>query len=245
MTVLSAQQIRQLAVNAGFKGSSVDTITAIALAESSGNTQAFNRNDPHGGSFGLTQINGIHPDAQAAFDPQTALNKAYDISGGGTNFRPWSTYTSGAYQRYVPIAQASGDISSALNSNGTSLTFDPASEPASITNTVDNSMTGGGSSVVDFSGIDPSQFNSNSSDALGDFSPRSDAPGLSTVTDLAGNVIGNAIGGATAGSQTSFYDWAVGVTGDFFMRWGVFLIGFAMLAAAVWAFAREGEGAHA
>lgn len=89
----------QLAHNAGFQGPAADTIARISLAESSGNPLAKNLNDP-GGSFGLLQINqAAHPGTeQEAFQPQQAFNLAYDISKGGTDFRPWSTYKSGAYE---------------------------------------------------------------------------------------------------------------------------------------------------
>lgn len=103
MAILNYDQIYGLAQNAGFSGQSADTITAIALAESQGNTNAIAYNDGGTGynSYGLTQILGIHPGASNALDPQQALNQAYTISNGGTNFSPWSTYQSGAYQQYL------------------------------------------------------------------------------------------------------------------------------------------------
>jgi hypothetical protein len=57
------------------------------------------------------QINGAsHAGAINALDPQTSMNDAYTISNGGTDFSPWSTYTttvpSLSYQQYLPQAQA-------------------------------------------------------------------------------------------------------------------------------------------
>jgi len=109
---LSAAQIYQFAINAGFTGQSAQIITAIALAESGGNPSNINYGDPLG-SYGLTQINGAAwglSTAQSALDPQTALNLAYSISNGGTNFTPWSTFTttnpSLSYGRYLTAASA-------------------------------------------------------------------------------------------------------------------------------------------
>lgn len=120
MAVLSPSQIAQYAANAGFTGAGLQKITAIAMAESGGNTLAYNPGDPHGGSFGITQINGVHPGASGALgDPQTAMNLAFQVSGGGNNFSPWTTYTSGAYQKFmgqangVDLTGASGGVGGA------------------------------------------------------------------------------------------------------------------------------------
>lgn len=96
-------QLVQLATNAGFTGAAANTAAAIALAESSGNANNVNVNDPSG-SFGLMQINqAAHPGTSiTALDPQGSFNLAYQISNGGTNFNPWSTYTSGAYLTKLP-----------------------------------------------------------------------------------------------------------------------------------------------
>jgi len=131
MASLSYNQIRQYAVNAGFQGQSADTITQIALAESGGNPYAINASDPHGGSYGLTQINGIHSGAQSTYgDPQQAMNMAYSVSNGGTNFSPWSTYTSGAYTRFASGEVAQGPAGSGYGSSS----VDPyAMDPGSFT----------------------------------------------------------------------------------------------------------------
>lgn len=101
MTILTAAQMRGYASSAGFSGSGLDTIVKIAGAESRGKTDAFNAADPHGGSYGITQINGVHPGASAALnDPQSAMDQAYKISSGGTKFTDWSTYNNGTYSSY-------------------------------------------------------------------------------------------------------------------------------------------------
>jgi hypothetical protein len=53
------------------------------------------------------------------FNPTVNMKAAHAISNGGTNFRPWSTYTSGAYLRYMSRAnKAAGNPSSAPGGSG-------------------------------------------------------------------------------------------------------------------------------
>jgi Lysozyme like domain len=106
MPILSRQQIQQYAYNAGFRGAALNTIVAIAFAESGGNTTAYNGSDPYGGSFGLVQINGAHfssggTNQACADDPQCAMNYAFNLSNGGRNFLPWGTYTNGSWLHYL------------------------------------------------------------------------------------------------------------------------------------------------
>lgn len=110
--IISDGQIASAAKSAGFSGGQVAIITAIALAESSGNMYAHNPIPPDN-SYGLTQINmlgGMGPERRKRygltsndqlFDPVTNMRAAYDISGQGKNWRPWSTYTNGAYRLYL------------------------------------------------------------------------------------------------------------------------------------------------
>ena len=99
---------------AGFSGSSLATAYAIVKAESGGRPDAYNGNAKTGdNSYGLFQINmlgsmgdarrqkfGLNDNSQL-FDPTTNAKIAYAISNGGTNFNAWSTYKSGAYQKYL------------------------------------------------------------------------------------------------------------------------------------------------
>jgi len=135
--VLSDSQIAGAAKSAGFSGEAVAIITAIALAESSGNMYAHNPIPPDD-SYGLTQINmlgGMGPERRKRygltsndqlFDPVTNMRAAYDISGKGTNWRPWSTYTSGAYRLYLNRARtaagsSAGDIPTAGGGGATQI----------------------------------------------------------------------------------------------------------------------------
>lgn len=103
---LSIEQIAAVAAAAGFSGDDLATAVAIALAESSGNPQAYNPETAAGapvgkGSFGLWQIYlNAHPEfsGQNLFDPQTNAAAAYSVyAAAGGSFTPWSTFGSGAY----------------------------------------------------------------------------------------------------------------------------------------------------
>lgn len=132
MATLSDAQIAAAAKAAGFSGSALAKAVAIALAESSGNPRAHNAVPPDN-SYGLWQINmlgsmgparrkqfGLSSNSQL-FDPVTNAKAAFAISSGGKNFRPWTTYTSGAYLRYMSRAnKAAGNPSSSVPGSGVS-----------------------------------------------------------------------------------------------------------------------------
>ncbi|MBP2471519.1 hypothetical protein JOF53_000391 [Crossiella equi] len=126
MPTLTDQEIAQHAYNAGFRGDMLDTAIAVALAESRGRTGAIG--DVHletskwGPSVGLWQIRSLNPghgtaleqsqrDQTANLDPATNAANAYAISGNGTSFRQWSTYTNGDYRQFLDRARtASGAV---------------------------------------------------------------------------------------------------------------------------------------
>lgn len=109
---LTLEQLRALATQTGF----ADPITAaaVAMAESGGNPAAVNdtrgRTDLPAGtsaewSLGLWQVNVLaHPDFDAAklTDPAYNASAALQISNGGTDWKAWSVYTSGAYRAFMP-----------------------------------------------------------------------------------------------------------------------------------------------
>lgn len=102
----------RLAEKAGVSPLAAVTAAAIALAESGGNPRAYNPVPPDN-SYGLWQVNmigGLGPQRRRQFgldsndqlfDPWTNARAMAAISGGGRNWGPWSTYTSGAYRRYM------------------------------------------------------------------------------------------------------------------------------------------------
>jgi LysM repeat protein len=66
----------------------------IAMAESGGRQFAHSPTN----DFGYWQINGGHGPALATYDPLGNARAAIAISSNGSNWRPWTTYTSGAYR---------------------------------------------------------------------------------------------------------------------------------------------------
>lgn|GEM_PF-1349975 len=110
MPVLSIQQIYQAARDAGFDPHQAVTWTAIALAESSGRTNAVASQGEH--SIGLWQINVASGVRQNTFgdltDPVVNARAAYQISHHGTDMRPWTTThnankgTAHDYRSYLP-----------------------------------------------------------------------------------------------------------------------------------------------
>lgn len=113
--ILTTLQLKNLATLAGFPASEVLTAVAIALAESNGNTKAYNPEiaaaaPPLQGSYGLFQIFlHKHPefDMNELCDPLTNTFAAFDIwKKAGGSFEPWSTFTGGAYKRFLEIAGA-------------------------------------------------------------------------------------------------------------------------------------------
>jgi hypothetical protein len=66
----------------------------IAVAESGGRQYAHSPTN----DFGYWQINGGHGPSMATYDPLGNARAAIAISGDGTHWGAWTTYTSGAYQ---------------------------------------------------------------------------------------------------------------------------------------------------
>lgn len=107
MTTLTPVGIAQAARGAGFSGDSLTTAVAVALAESSGQVEVINSI----GCVGLWQIyQKVHAPAHPTWTTawlQNAANNAiaaYSVSSGGTNWGPWTTYTSGAYKAHLAAA---------------------------------------------------------------------------------------------------------------------------------------------
>lgn len=117
---LTPKQIAQVARQAGIPEDKIPTMVAIAMAESSGNSEAHNPRYPDN-SFGLWQINMLdEPGYQLGAerrqkyglssneelkDPLTNAKAALDILNS-QGLSAWSVYTSGAYRDYLPDAQA-------------------------------------------------------------------------------------------------------------------------------------------
>ena len=111
------EEIARAARKAGFPEDKIATMTAIAMAESSGDSAALNNNPNTGDlSYGLWQINmlgDMGPERRKLFgiesneellDPLTnarAAYKIYELQGYGA----WSVYKSGKYRDYMVTAK--------------------------------------------------------------------------------------------------------------------------------------------
>lgn len=118
MAILVPPQIATYAYHAGIRDQTdLARAVAIAYAESGGNPRAHNPRAPDD-SYGLWQINmrgdlgparrqqfGIASNDQL-YDPATNARAMFAISGGGKNWRPWTTYGGARYLLALPAAQA-------------------------------------------------------------------------------------------------------------------------------------------
>lgn len=100
MARYGAEQIYAFAREAGFSPDQAVTMTAIALAESGGNSNAHN---PHGeDSRGLWQINvRAHGDMGNLYDPLTNARAAFEVSRDGGDISPWTVTHGGMGARYL------------------------------------------------------------------------------------------------------------------------------------------------
>lgn len=102
-------------IKAGWRGKALQTAWEVMMAESGGHATSHNTNASTGdNSYGLFQINMLGSMGPARrkqyglnsnedlFNPDTNARVAFTMSGGGSNWSPWSTYKNGAYQKYEP-----------------------------------------------------------------------------------------------------------------------------------------------
>ncbi len=88
----SCSALEHLWDSAGGNPSDAFMAAEIAMAESGGNPNAISPTD----DYGLWQINASNG-SLATLDPYANAKSAIALSGNGTNWGPWTTYTSGAY----------------------------------------------------------------------------------------------------------------------------------------------------
>lgn len=134
MTQLSYQALESLWTSAGGKPELAPIMAAIAIAESGGNPSSLNDN-PHTGDYsvGLWQINyygdmladrtRAYGSPQALRASPTAQARAAVSIYNGQGLKAWTTYTSGAYKRYLQGsnyhgADPVGDTSSSSGGDG-------------------------------------------------------------------------------------------------------------------------------
>lgn len=126
---LSPSGIAGAASSAGFTGSDLVTAVAIALAESSGETNVIGplpsgKNTDGTSDYGLFQINSSHKTllAQGNWkDPIANAKMAYSLYvARGRTFKDWTTYTTGSYLLHMPAAQIGVNTKSNPSSANTS-----------------------------------------------------------------------------------------------------------------------------
>lgn len=117
MLLQNLPQVYSAAVQAGFTGPALVTAIAIAAAESGFDPGATGdqtlANSKWGNSIGLWQIRSLQPsslylepirDPNKLYDPLYNAKAAYQISKGGTDFSPWTTFVNKAYQQFLSVA---------------------------------------------------------------------------------------------------------------------------------------------
>lgn len=98
MSNLSQSDIANLWTQLGGDPATAVVASAVAMAESEGNPNAINPNDPNGGSFGLFQINAVNGIFTKLEDN---VKKAISLSNNGTNWNQWGSFTDGRYRKYL------------------------------------------------------------------------------------------------------------------------------------------------
>jgi|SRR5271163_445131 len=128
MTVYDYSQLEQLWDSAGGPQNLAPTEAAIAEAESSGNSQAYNAS----GASGLWQILGaVNPaDQSNLFDPTVNAHEAV-LKYNSQGLDAWETYTNGAYKQFLNGA----NVPAGANINGSTGT--PVSATTTSFNPVD------------------------------------------------------------------------------------------------------------
>lgn len=127
MTILAPAVIAGLAKGAGWAGQDIATAVAVAMAESGGNP-ASHTVDSDDDSWGLWQVNmrgdmgperrrafGLSSDSQLA-DPKTNARVAHAIQQSQGWDRAFGSYSSGAYRKFLPQAQAAAGAPAGLPS---------------------------------------------------------------------------------------------------------------------------------
>lgn len=158
---LSPAQAAAVAYEAGFRGSDLVLMVAIAMGESGLRPDASGdeslQTGTWGPSLGLWQVRSIKSqwgtgqsrDGSRLMDPRFNARSAFSISGGGTNFKPWTVYTKGIYRQYLGQAQVGVNK---LGANGEHVQKILGSVKAGTQAGWDGSGGGGGYGSNDFVG---------------------------------------------------------------------------------------------
>lgn len=109
MTTYTPAQIAAFAKDAGFRGVHLVEAVAIAMAESSGNSDALSSNPDGGTNAGLWQLDtpgggGAGFSVGQLQNPQTNADVAFKVSRGGQDWGSWATWVSGAWRKFETAA---------------------------------------------------------------------------------------------------------------------------------------------
>lgn len=232
----TTSQLYQFANNAGFTGAAADTAVAIAKAESAGGAGSTNVNTNGTIDRGLLQINSSHGYGTSSFDPQTSFNQGFSISKGGTDFSPWSTYNSGAFQSFLntdtgvgtgtdttsnTVTDSSGTTSfTVANPSGTDISGTGINDPGTAAGT--GLFTGSLAGLFFNPGYTATQSASTVPQAIVNASTAQDKQAQADIA---------AQGAQAAQTSASWF----GSFGDWFQRGGILLLAIlAGVAALIW-----------
>jgi hypothetical protein len=100
----STVTLAQLWTDNGGPQNQARTAAAVAMAESGGNTQAVDHDSDGSTDYGLWQINSVHgyDSARLLSDPDYNAKAAVSVYSG-SGWGAWTTYTSGAYMKYMGV----------------------------------------------------------------------------------------------------------------------------------------------
>lgn len=137
MAKYNFHQIENIWTHAGGSKKLAPVMAAIALAESGGYSQAKHTNTNGTVDQGLWQINSSNSKLYKGhniFDVQENAHVAKRLAAGGKGLNNWTTYTSGAYKKYLPYPKGQGVISTAegIGSKAVGVVTDPVGTAASL-----------------------------------------------------------------------------------------------------------------
>jgi hypothetical protein len=162
---LTPSQIYTLLLQGGFDEPDARIMTAIAQAESARDLGAVGdvglQTDKWGPSVGLFQVRTLRAETGTGGDrdiealtnnPAAQVKAAFNISNGGQNFRPWSTFTSGSYRKFldtplqagVPVPSLAGagvPVQTGVGAGGDPFAIDPGLRPSNIKDTDHDGLT--------------------------------------------------------------------------------------------------------
>lgn len=146
MAKLTIGQVYNLLRQAGFSPAAAVDMTAIAIAESGLNPTILGdvalENATYGPSVGLFQVRTVRAETgrgtardQSALlaSPARQAQAAYEISSGGRNFKPWSTWNHGTAQAQLAKVYAGLGIAPGAQPPG-SVNAPPVTAGATATN---------------------------------------------------------------------------------------------------------------